>query len=248
LNVDWLFSVCVMVSNIESERQRWDVRAEVYENPQSGVFSLTKYPFVIAQILKHIKVGRVLDFGCGPTGRMLSALESCGCVAEGVDLSPVMIEKTRQSGFQGRLLCDDTRLLKEIEDSRYTSVVSLNSILPPEQGDALAMFRQCYRVLDFGGVFIAIVISYDYHLRASEAFPDIVIDHKRMRVWEEEGWQCMFSGAFLHSTLHEIGFSYVDVQPLVFSQREVFRDVEQLYGLRLPEHLPLEELFVVAKK
>lgn len=110
------------------------------------------------------------------------------------------------------------------------------------------MFSQCYRVIEHSGVLVAIVMSYDWHVRALKDFPELVIDHKHKRLWDEEGWQCSFSQQGLEQELHAIGFAHVVVEPLVFQYQEVFDDIERLYGIRLPAHLPLEELFVVGTK
>lgn len=235
--------------NINTEKKRWDKRADNYENPTDGVFSLTKYQFIIDEILGHVKKGTVLDLGCGPTGRMLHALERDGNTAEGVDISEKMLSQTKKSGFAGRLIKDDIRTLTKIEDSYYTSVVSLNSILPPERCDASDILKQCFRVLKNNGILVAIVMSFPYHLRFIKEFQNTIkFDVLNERVWDEGGWQCAFSPESLKAELVEIGFSDIQVQTLVFQEKKAYDDVEKIYGIRLPKHLALEELLIVAVK
>ncbi len=237
-----------MYSKIADEKARWDKRAGVYQDGSKGVFNLTKYPFVINRVLERIMPGRVLDLGCGPTARMLLALEQAGNIAEGVDCSQKMLDETRKNGWSGNLYCEDTRVLWAVPSEHYSSVVSLNSILPPERKDASVMLGTMYRVLDWGGVFVGIVMSYEYHLRLEKEIPDIRIDHATERLWDEEGWQCAFSRETMTRELIALGFESVVMEPLVFNDPQVFDDIEALYGVRLPPHLALEEWLVVATK
>lgn len=106
-----------------------------------------------------LKPDKVADLGCG-TGTLLRLLLEYGVEAYGVDLSPGMIEATREKlqrshpGGNVHLLCQDIQKLSlpEQMDSVLSYCDTINYIVVPE--GVQQVFRQVYQCLKPGGLFI----------------------------------------------------------------------------------------------
>ncbi|MCB2228948.1 MAG: methyltransferase domain-containing protein [Desulfarculaceae bacterium] len=135
------------------ERSRfYDQVAEVYDRQYAYP---RRHSLVQAAWLgRRCPSGRLLDLGCG-TGRMLGLLSRAGFTPFGLDCSPAMLARCRQTGSFPLVLADAARGLP-FRDQSFATVVSLHATLihltaPGELEAALAEAR---RVLMRGGMLV----------------------------------------------------------------------------------------------
>jgi len=94
---------------------------------------------------------RFIDLGCG-TGLMARALTPHFDQAAGVDLSPLMIEKARQTGLYARLEAADLAAFLRAEPAASADLIIAADVFI-YLGDLEAVFRQTGRVLGQNGLF-----------------------------------------------------------------------------------------------
>lgn len=109
----------------------------------------------------------ILDLGCG-TGLCGACFQSIANSLTGVDLSPLMIEKTRQRAIYKTLHQEDIVDVLERSENAYDLVVAADVFI--YVGDLSAVFSGCKKALREGGMLVFSVESVDgqvYRLRAS---------------------------------------------------------------------------------
>ncbi|MPZ38846.1 MAG: methyltransferase domain-containing protein [Rhizobiales bacterium] len=100
---------------------------------------------------RHPFFGRALDFGCG-TGLAAAVLAPHINSLVGIDLSAVMIEQARRTGYYNHLHVSDVLEFLKREGDRCTDLVIAADSLP-YCSDLRPLFGAIARVLDDGGLF-----------------------------------------------------------------------------------------------
>jgi SAM-dependent methyltransferase len=193
--------------------------------------------------------GLTLDLGCGPHGLLLDSMRQHGDLAVGVDFSLGMLEKTRTI-FSGELVCADMKRIP-FSNNVFDSVVSVNSILPPERKDVTAMFSEIFRILRPNGRLVAYLPSHDYGTKCIQAGIQLKRDEKDFREWDNGGWQCTYTRGIIEAIMREVGFFRWQIEIDKFDTIEEVRDANRVYGKNLSfdfASLPIEEYLLVATK
>ena len=99
----------------------------------------------------------VWDFGCGP-GNTAAHLKDLGVEISGLDLSERMLEQAR-TRHPGLRLCKGNILDLEFADRSLAGVVSFYAIIHFSKEQVKLAFREIFRVLQPGGIFL-----FTYHI------------------------------------------------------------------------------------
>jgi len=99
----------------------------------------------------------VVDIGCG-RGEMLDLLDEAGVKAVGIDLDRSMVERASARGFQVEL-ADGVSYLAHQPDDSVGAVFSAQVIEHLDYPDLLSLYREAFRCLQPGGVFIAETVN-----------------------------------------------------------------------------------------
>jgi len=128
-----------------AEREGWNVRAGAYDEA-TGKVTTAAIPTLLA--LAGAAPGlRILDLCCG-TGRAAGAASALGARADGVDISPAMVEAAGQAFPSARFDVGDAEAIPRRDDT-YDAVISSFGIM--HVGSPETMFREIARVLKPGG-------------------------------------------------------------------------------------------------
>ena len=139
------------------ELSRWKRYADCYEKE---VFSLTKNPKRCKQIIERIDDGKVLNIGTGPTDYLNKHMFKLGNKVYGSDFCQEMLDVVKNTFPNIPYVRADSMSLP-FRERTFNSVVSSNSIVPPERWMVSRMFKEAHRVLKPGGKFVAFLPSYD---------------------------------------------------------------------------------------
>ncbi|MFE2374898.1 class I SAM-dependent methyltransferase [Streptomyces sp. NPDC059398] len=140
--------------DIAAETELWNTFAEsAFKDDAPPVFHWTQYaghgpgPELLAD------AGTVLEIGCG-TGRALAYLAQRGVTAKGLDLSPVMVEKTmeRWGPFGVDIVCGE--VLEHLRDSPETYAAIYSIFGAVWFTDPAKLFPLIARRLRPGGVLV----------------------------------------------------------------------------------------------
>ena len=112
-----------------------------------------QYERLYARYLKELKslhVKEILDIGCG-NGTLLVHLKKEGFVAQGIERSPMMVERALAKGVNASLL-----ELDAFEAESFDAILAVADVLNYIPEDELEhFFAQVHRVLKQGGSFLA---------------------------------------------------------------------------------------------
>jgi ubiquinone/menaquinone biosynthesis C-methylase UbiE len=133
--------------------------------------------------------GKVLDLGCG-NGRVALALAARGFRAEGLDISPSMIEEARAAatatGVDARFRVGDAVKLPHDENELDAVVFACNGIGHLTRDGKLACLVEMQRVLRPGGVaLLSLRTPYALNRMLPRLLRNIVLPRKGLRVDEE---------------------------------------------------------------
>ena len=123
--------------------------------------------------------GRVLDAGCGP-GRVTAHLAELGLAAEGLDLSPVMLDLARAAYPELSFRLGSLTAL-DAPDGSLDGILSWYSLIhiPPEH--RLGVMSELHRVLVPGGfVLLAFQVGDDVRHVVDPDGSDIALDFHRL--------------------------------------------------------------------
>jgi predicted TPR repeat methyltransferase len=105
---------------------------------------------------RGLTLSKALDLGCG-TGLVGARLTRPGLDLTGVDLSPRMLEKSRQLGCYDRLVESELLAFLARNDARYDLIVAADTLV--YFGDLSAIFEGVARALEPGGIFAVSIES-----------------------------------------------------------------------------------------
>jgi SAM-dependent methyltransferase len=131
----------------------------------------------------------VLDLGCG-NGRVALALAARGFAAEGLDISPSMIDEARaaaeSSGVDARFRVGDAVRLPHGESSLDAVVFACNGIGHLTRDGKLACLAELQRVLRPGGVaLLSLRTPYALNRMLPRLLRNVVLPRKGLRPDEE---------------------------------------------------------------
>ena len=140
----------------------------------------------------------VWDFGCGP-GETTQYLKDCGIETSGLDLSEKMIEqaKTIHPGIHFR---KGNILELECNDDSIGGVVAFYAIVHFTQEQVETAFREVFRVLQPGGLFL-----FTYHVGEDTIYIEEYLGKKI------DSYFMFFTTAFISSSLKKIGFNKIEI-------------------------------------
>lgn len=129
----------------KAELDGWSARAAAYDD-HTGRVTTCAIPTLLA-LAETAPGARVLDLCCG-TGRAAGAAAALGARAEGVDISPAMIDAARRAFPAAAFDVGDAEAIPR-EDGRYDAVICAFGLM--HVGDPAAMLGEMARVLKPGG-------------------------------------------------------------------------------------------------
>lgn len=212
----------------EEEAKEWSQFAEGYD---FKVYSVTKVPERLDEILQRVKKGIVLNMGTGSTTHLNRELVKQGNIVFASDYNKDMIRVAKSDYYHPNLayVLTNSREL-DFEDEKFDTAISVNSILPPERNQVQDFFNEAYRVLKDGGVFVAFLPSYHNVEEAAENLSiKCELDPKRMRVKDTTGWQCFHTPATIHRNLTSAGFQRYKIEMVMNTAEEELRQFNKLY-------------------
>jgi len=114
-----------------------------------GIEESTKYLHILySEVLYNYEVKTLLDLGCGK-GDLMKTFEQYGVECEGIDLSPLMVQKAKANGLKA-----EHKSICEV-DKKYDAIVSVfdvvNFVSPSELYDFLACV---HKALNDDGIFV----------------------------------------------------------------------------------------------
>ncbi len=128
-----------------------------FERPDTGLAEATD--LLIEKMLALCDISaesRVLDVGCGVGGPALYLHERCGCSVEGISTSErgvrIASEKARERGYEKVRFSVADGVDNGFPDRAFDVVWIMESSHPIQ--DKAALFRECHRVLEEGGVLV----------------------------------------------------------------------------------------------
>lgn len=228
------------------QSQAWNKFSKDYDKK---IFSLTRTPERRKQILERIKKGKILHIGSGPTPYLNQDLINQGNQVIATDFCQAMLDEARKKLVHPRLeyqLADSRQL--PFDNSEFDSVVSVNSILPPERKDVQLITNQVYRVLKVGGLFVAFLPSYDNVQKAKRNLGlDIVVDEAQMRIKDTSGWQCFHTPDSIKELMESSGFLSYGLDKISLETDQEIKELKRLYGVDTSKS-PIYEYLLTARK
>ena len=150
----------------------------------------------------------VWDLGCGP-GQTARYLKDLGVQISGLDLSVKILEQARKN-YPGIHFQKGDILKLEFENDSIAGIVSFYAIVHFPEDQVAKAFREIFRVLQPGGIFL-----FTYH-----------VGNKTIHVEEFLGRKIdidfmFFTTEFISNCLEKIGFENLDI-----IEREPYPEVE----------------------
>jgi ubiquinone/menaquinone biosynthesis C-methylase UbiE len=128
-----------------AEKEGWDLRAAAYD-AYTGQVTTSAIPMLLA-MAETAPGTRLLDLCCG-TGRGAGAASALGAKADGVDVSPAMIEFARADFPSASFETGDAEAIPKPDDT-YDSVICSFGVM--HVASPAIMFNEIARVLRPGG-------------------------------------------------------------------------------------------------
>jgi SAM-dependent methyltransferase len=129
----------------KAEKQGWDARAGLYDN-YTGQITTRAIPTLLA-MAGTAPGQRILDLCCG-TGRAAGAAAALGARADGIDVSPAMIDAARAAFPTATFEVGDAEAVPR-EDGAYDAVIWSFGLM--HVGSPDAVFGEIARILKPGG-------------------------------------------------------------------------------------------------
>jgi len=229
------------------EADEWTAYAKEYDKK---VFSLTSFPKRRRRVLENVSVGRVLNLGTGPTSYLNKDLIAQGNAVVAGDFCRAMLEEAEKRFTHPRLsyVLTDARESAFVNES-FDSVVSINSILPPERENVVVIVREAFRVLKPNGVFIAFLTSYDSTVSLVQRLKlEMLLDPRDLRVNDGagSGWQCYHTPKSIEKMLDAVGRSG-HYNRIYLDTPEEVAELKRIYDIDTAE-FPIHEYLLVAWK
>ncbi len=135
-------------SNVFGSEEGYDLFAGNYDESLAYLDSFESD--ILLKELRRFEGKKVLDIGCG-TGRVCGYLKSYGAKVTGTDISEKMLMEARKKHRDIEFVRADANNLP-FKDNTFDAVTAMFLIV--HMKDPLLFFREAYRVLKEGGVFI----------------------------------------------------------------------------------------------
>ena len=233
-------------TNTLNESQKWNYFAHNYD---SKIFSLTSFLQRKQQVLDRIVKGNILNLGTGPTTYLNKDLVEDGNIVIATDFCKNMLDEASKkfSHFDLEYKLADSRSLP-FQDNSCDSVISVNSILPPERSHVFEMFNEVYRVLKPKGKFVAFLCSYDSVKRANQNLnAGYELDDLQQRMIDTACWQCFHTPSTIEENMLESGFSKYDFEKVYLDSKDEISEFKKIYGVDTSSSLIYEYLLVAEK-
>ena len=164
---------------------------------------------VLMEIIRHFRVERgrapaILDFACG-TGRILSSLEALAATADGIDVSPVMVEVARERCKQSNLIVGDIVTHPHLLQGQYDVITIFRFLLNTEPIIRRWVLLRLRDIIHPGGELIVNVHGNSRSAR----HPGIVWRRWRNRHQSKNQMLNELSPDEAEKLLHECGFRVV---------------------------------------
>jgi len=200
----------IMGQNLNKVENLYDTVAKEYAETFSGEH--TKKPKdqeILHRFSQEIGDRRpVWDFGCGP-GQTTDFLKNLGLEISGLDLSEKMLEQARTNHREIHFLKGNILEL-EFENDSIVGVVAFYSIVHFTEEQVGIAFREVFRVLQPGGIFL-----FTYHIGEKTIHLDEFLGKKVDIDF------MFFTTDFISSCLKKTGFEKVEI-----IEREPYPGVE----------------------
>ena len=116
-------------------------------------------------IRSNIRIDRVLDFGCG-AGLSTRFIKSLGYHCVGVDVNDEMISLAKKNDPSGEYIKTESQGILPFINSYFDAVISVFVLFEiPSIKSMVYSFKEINRVLNDGGIFIAITGSEELYKR-----------------------------------------------------------------------------------
>lgn len=140
-------------SIVFDSKEGYDKYAKLYDKKLEFLNSFEKN--MLMKMAGDVKGKKVLDIGCG-TGRLARVLIEKNADYTGVDISEEMLKIAKKKNTKGKFLEADIEELP-FEDESFDVIICAFVIV--HVGDLKEAFREAYRVLKKGGIFVVTNIN-----------------------------------------------------------------------------------------
>jgi ubiquinone/menaquinone biosynthesis C-methylase UbiE len=199
-----------MTQNLKKIEKLYETVAKEYAETFSNEHEKKpKDKEILHRFSQEIGVGKpVWDFGCGP-GQTTTFLKNLGIEISGMDLSGKMLEQARALHPEINFRKGDILEL-EFENESIAGVVAFYAIVHFTKEQVGIAFREVFRVLQSGGIFL-----FTYHIGDETIHLDEFLDKKVDIDF------MLFPSDFIFSSLKDSGFEKVEI-----IEREPYPGVE----------------------
>jgi ubiquinone/menaquinone biosynthesis C-methylase UbiE len=189
-----------MGQNVAKVENLYDTIAKEYAENFSGEHEKKpKDQEILLRFSQAIGARRpVWDFGCGP-GQTTKYLKNLGIEISGLDLSGKILEQAR--AIHPEIHFQKGNILElEFENDSIAGVVAFYAIVHLTEDQVEIAFREVYRVLQPGGIFL-----FTYHIGEKTIHQDEFLGEKVDIDF------MFFTTAFISSCLNDIGFEKMEI-------------------------------------
>lgn len=211
--------------------KKWDEFSSDYDGK---VLSITSFPNRRHDLISRVSGNRVLNLGCGPTQYLNRDLVQSGHTVVATDFCQAMLDEA--SKFQHPSVT--YRLANNMDlpfESEFDTVVTVNSIIPPERDDVVKMFQQAYKVLRRGGRLVGFFPAFDLFEHLAQLGYKQEGDTQQQRVVDTTGWQCFQTEDILRRDLLRAGFKVDELKRVYMRSPAELEAIQKLYDI--PEEI-----------